>query len=158
MKKKNPQDIGKGLIIIVLLVVAAGVDGFSWDQQGNIQQICENSGKGNYNEKYQCDGMQYFWVGYSKDHKDAYLYDETQRRILRIQRVPSKAGEKYSSTQIWKEEKLYRTFWKKGKRAVIEIGEEKYKNCNMVAEVITKDGQKIAICYDKNGKKVDCTK
>jgi len=91
------------LIIIVLLVIAAGVDGYA----------CENSRRGFPAEEWcQCDDGQYFEVSYSKDHKDAYLYDVNLRRIIRMGWISSKSGEKYSSGTGPKKN----TFWKKGKK------------------------------------------
>ena len=138
------------LIAIVLLVYATGIDGYA----------CAKLLKANPppDEMYQCDDGQYFEITYSKDHKDAYLYDKNHRRIIRMGRVSSKSGEKYSYTHIWANTETQYTFWKNGKKAVIEIGMDKYKNCQIEWERILKDGQSVFICYDRNGKKVDCTK
>jgi len=151
MKKKNPQDIGKGLIIVASLVFVACVDGYACEKfYGGIYDT--------FNESYQCDDGHYFDVKYSKDHKDAYLYDEYYRKIIHMGRVPSKSGEKYTYTHKWANQETLNIFWKKGKKAVIEIGKDKYNNCQIERELIIKDGQNLFICYDRNGKKVDCTK
>jgi len=73
-------------------------------------------------------------------------------------RVSSKSGEKYHYTHKWANQETLYTFCKKGVKAVIEIGKDKYKNCNLQRERIPKDGQRVFVCYDKSGKKVDCTK
>ena len=131
------------LIAIVLLVYATGV----------YVSACEKSHGGNYHiypEGYQCDDGQYFEVTWSRDHKVVYLYDRKLRKIIHIDRVHSKSGKKYSANDM--------TFWKKGKKAVIEIGGNKYNNCHIERELIFKDGLFAFICYDKNGKKVACPK
>ena len=109
------------LIAIVLLVYATGVDGYA----------CENSpiGGPHAEERCQCDDGQSFLVAYSKDHKDAYLYDENYRRIIRMGWVSSKSGEKYSSGTGPKKN----TFWKKGKETFIELNEKIYKNCKITS-------------------------
>ena len=113
------------LIIIVILVFVAFVDGYA----------CENSHRGigfHAEERCQCDDGQSFSVAYSKDHKDAYLYDDNHdnhRRIIRMVRVSSKSGEKYSSGTGPKKN----TFWKKGKGTFIELNEKIYKNCKITS-------------------------
>jgi len=110
------------LIIIVILVFVAFVDGYA----------CENSHRGigfHAEERCQCDDGQSFSVAYSKDHKDAYLYEENHRRIIRMGRVSSKSGEKYSSGTGPKKN----TFWKKDKTTFIELNEKTYKNCKITS-------------------------
>jgi membrane-bound inhibitor of C-type lysozyme len=111
------------LIIIVILVFVAFVDGYA----------CENShraiGFPAAEERCQCDDGQSFSVAYSKDHKDAYLYDDNHRRIIRMVRVSSKSGEKYISGTGPKKN----TFWKKDKTTFIELNEEIYKNCKITS-------------------------
>ena len=111
------------LIAIVLLVYATGVDLYA----------CENShraiGFPAAEERCQCDDGQSFSVAYSKDHKDAYLYDENHRRIIRMGRVSSKSGEKYSSGTGPQKN----TFWKKGKETFIELNEKIYENCKITS-------------------------
>ena len=108
-------------IAIVLLVYATGIDGYA----------CAKLLKANPppDEMYQCDDGQYFEITYSKDHKDAYLYDENYRRIIRMGWVSSKSGEKYSSGTGPKKN----TFWKKGKETFIELNEKIYKNCKITS-------------------------
>lgn len=121
MKKKNPQDIGKGLIMVALLVIVAGAEGYA----------CENSPRRGFpaEERCQCDDGQSFLVAYSKDHKDAYLYDQNHRRIIRMGWISSKSGEKYSSGTGPQKN----TFWKKGKETFIELNEKIYKNCKITS-------------------------